>query len=267
MFQIDQASGALSEVPGSPFAVPPISTNSLPPCQPLSLAASGQFLFVGYFYANYGDSPTNGGGNQGPSAVSSLAIDISGSSPVLLSVTTIFPQTGGSPIQLLTDPKGLHLYVGVGTSVNGMSASGPEVYSIDGTGNLLFEGRAPNPENDGFDYAIDPQDHFVFAVGGLTASHILSCIISPVDGTASSCPSLLDLSFNAVGMVVESSRHFLYIPGSSSSTAAYAIDQTTGALTQVASLPGIVLSKGISVADPMGPHIYSADLLVGGGVH
>jgi hypothetical protein len=169
---------------------------------------------------------------------------------------------------LLTDSKGLHLYVGVGTSVNGMGASGPEVYSIDGAGNLLFEGTAPNPENSGFDYAIDPQDRFVFAVGGLEPLHILNCIISPVDGTASSCPSGLDLSSNAVGMVVESSGHFLYIPGFNSSIAAYATDQTTGALTQVASLPGIVLSKGNSVADPMGPYIYSADPpTTGGAVH
>jgi hypothetical protein len=35
MFQIDPASGALSEVPGSPFAVPALDPTLFPPCHPL----------------------------------------------------------------------------------------------------------------------------------------------------------------------------------------------------------------------------------------
>jgi 6-phosphogluconolactonase (cycloisomerase 2 family) len=196
MFQIDETSGALTEVAGSPFAVPPIFTNWLPPSQPLSIATepSGKFVFVGYFYA--GDQSQSGGNSPGRSTVVSLAIDTSGSSPILSAVSlpsaAVFPS--GAPIKLLSDSKGLHLYVGMSVAQNGASASGPEVYSIDGTGNLSFQGTAPNPENDGFDFAIDPQDRFVFAVGGLQPEYLFSFPISPVDGTISSVGGQVFLS-------------------------------------------------------------------------
>ena len=267
MFQIDQASGALSEVPGSPFAFPPIDPVWLPPSHPLSLAAerSGQFLFVSYFYANGGDACCN----QGPSAVASFAIDTSGTNPILRPVASIFPHSGGSPVRLLTDSKGLYLYVGIGGSVNGAPASGPEVYLIDGMGNLLYQGIANNPENFGSDYAIDPRDRFVYAVGGLSAEYMLSCIISPVDGTTNNCGGLFLLGFaDSGGMLVEGSGRFLYIPQTSSSAAVYSIDQTTGVPTQVSSLTGILLAKGNSAADPAGPYIYAADVSTSpGAVH
>lgn len=119
MFQIDQTSGALSEVPASPFAVPTDFGSGPPPSQPLSITAerSGKFLFVGYLF----DS-----GSQGPSSVASLAINTSGPSPVLVTVQSILTNTGGSPIQLLTDSKGLHLYVGLGISSSGMLVGGAE---------------------------------------------------------------------------------------------------------------------------------------------
>jgi 6-phosphogluconolactonase (cycloisomerase 2 family) len=263
MFQIDQVSGALSEVPASPFAVSPMFANGPPPVNPISIAAerSGQFLFVGYLF-EAGSSSTS-------SSVASLAIDTSGSSPILRTVAGI-TLSSGSPIQLLTDSKGLHLYVGLGVGVDGSTmASGPEVYFIDGAGNLSFQGIAANPENIGFDFAIDPRDRFIYAVGGLSPSHILSCIISPVDGSLGSCSGPFLLSSGATGgMLVESSGHFLYIlqqdSGSGNFAAVYSIDQTSGVPTQVGSVTGIPLGKGNSVADPMGPYIYAAD---GGGVH
>src|SRR5215472_4682947 len=261
MFQIDPATGNLSEVLGSPFAVPTIPFSTSPPAQPLSMATerSGQFLFVGYLLADSANS-------TGSSAIVSLAIDTSGSSPILRFVGSVF--TLAAPIQLLSDSKGLRLYAGMGIGNNGTMQSGPEVYSIDGAGNLSFQGIAPNPENRGTDFAIDPQDRFVFAVGGLMAAHLVACVISPVDGTLPTCGPPLDLSATLPGMVVESSGHFLYIPDFSQSAVAFSVDQTTGDATQVASLPGIVLSQGASVADPMGPYIYSADpSFTAGGVH
>jgi hypothetical protein len=71
-------------------------------------------------------------------------------------------------------------------------------------------------------------------------------------------------------MLVENSGHFLYISeatGSGNIAAVYSIDQTTGTPTQVGSVTGIVLGKGNSVADPMGPYIYSADSAAASGVH
>jgi hypothetical protein len=206
MFQIDQASGALSEVPASPFAVPPVSANSSQPTVPQSIIAerSGKFLFVGYLFGF--------GGSQGPSSVVSLAIDTSGTSPILLTVASVFlTNSGGSPIQLLTDSKGLHLYVGLGISSSGILVGGAEVYSIDSsTGNLSFRGMADSLLSFGRDYAIDLQDRFFFAVGG-DVDFLQTCTISPVDGTANTCPSFLSLGFSHSGTLVESSGHFLYI--------------------------------------------------------
>jgi 6-phosphogluconolactonase (cycloisomerase 2 family) len=184
MFQIDQASGALSEVPGSPFSVPTISPGTPAPSQPLSIAAerSGKFLFVGYFFAF--------GGNQGPSSVASLAVDTSRVSPVLRPIESTLTNSGDAPIQLLTDSKGLHLYVGLGISTSGILVGGAEVYAIDSsTGNLLYQGMADSLLSFGRDYAIDPQDRFIFAGGG-DVDFLQSCIISPVDGTASTCSPL-----------------------------------------------------------------------------
>jgi len=265
MFQIDPTTGSLSEVPGSPFAYPPIFSVWFPPCQPLSITTerSGQFLFVSYRYANCGDFLAGGG--QGSGAVVSFAIDLSGSSPVLTPVASIFTQ--GSPIKLLTDSKGLRLYVGMGVSNGGTQVSGAELFYIDGTGNLSDQGlTGVTPINFGVSYAIDPQDRFIFELGGIS-NHVVSCVISPVDGTANLCGSPLFLVGLGGEMLVEGSGHFLYVPAQGD-VDVFSVDQSTGDATPVATLPGLVLSTGSSVADPMGPYIYSADSsTTAGGVH
>lgn len=54
MFQIDGSTGALAEVPNSPFAAGPTVNPSVAPSQPISLAEekSGNFLYVGYANGN-----------------------------------------------------------------------------------------------------------------------------------------------------------------------------------------------------------------------
>lgn len=49
MFQIDQATGSLTEVQGSPFAVGPTENPTTAPTAPVCLAteSSGRFLYVG----------------------------------------------------------------------------------------------------------------------------------------------------------------------------------------------------------------------------
>jgi 6-phosphogluconolactonase (cycloisomerase 2 family) len=265
MFQIDQASGALSELSGSPFAVPPTVNPNMAPSQPISITAesSGKFRFVGYLS---GDFP-------GASAVVSLSINTSGSSPALLTAQSVELNNGGAPIQLLTDPKGLRLYVGLGT--NSMTVAGADVYSIDSsTGMLAFQGTADAVPDSGLSYALDPRSRFFFAGGrGGSTGFLESCVVSPVDGTASACLPILFLNTGDVptAMVGENSGQFLYVTLGQTTgnvVVVYSVDQTTGALTQVLGpLTGIPFANGSTVADPMGPYLYAAQFATPTVIH
>ncbi|HYL84233.1 MAG TPA: choice-of-anchor D domain-containing protein [Candidatus Angelobacter sp.] len=271
MFQINPASGALSEVPGSPFAVPPTINPSLAPSQPISITGepSGKFLFVGYFMGDI----------QGNSSVVSLSIDTAGSSPVLLTVQSTPLLNAGAPIQLLTDPKGLYLYVGQSQSVTGVEAGGAQVYKINSsTGALTYQGLAVTLPANGLSYAIDPQDRFIYGgARGLAVGSVKSCTISPVDGTATGSGGTACQPFFTLGsqvypsvMLAENSGHFLYIfqignqnPGVG--VEVYSVDQASGALTPVLGpLTSIAFAPGSAVADPQGPYLYTADAA---GIH
>jgi 6-phosphogluconolactonase (cycloisomerase 2 family) len=266
MFQIDPASGVLSEVQGSPFAVPPTINPAMAPSHPISIAAesSGKFLFVGYF----------SGDIQGQSSVASLAIDTSGPSPVLITQQSTPTASLGAPTQLLTDPKGLHLYVGLRHGQNGLSDGGAEVYAIDSfTGKLAYQGMASVLNADGLSYAIDPGDRFFYAGGQGNVGPIESCVISPLDGTAdgagNTCQPIFFLGQGNYpsSMVAESSGLFLYI-AQSGGVEVYSVDQVSGALNPVLGpLGGIFFGQGSAVADPMGPFIYSADFAVPASIH
>ena len=262
MFQIDQASGALSEVPASPFQVPPTINPNLAPSQPISIATekSGKFLFVGYFL---GDIP-------GLSAVVSLAIDTSGLSPVLITQHSIQTNTGGAPAQLLTDPKGLHLYVGLSQGQNKLQIGGAEVYSIDpASGTLGYLGLADSPPAVGRSLALDPLDRFAFVGWGGNVGGLDSCVLSPVDGTAiQACASLqFGLNIFPDSLVAENSGKFLYV-SRSDGTVTYSVDQNSGVLTSVQGpINTISFAQASAVADPLGPYIYSLAAGLGIGIH
>ncbi len=266
MFQIDQSSGALSEVPASPFAVPPTLNPNHAPTQPISITTekSGRFVFVGYYD---GDFPLY-------SSVVSLAIGTSGSSPVLVTQQSTWLSSGGAPIQLLTDPKGLRLYVGLSQGQNGLEVGGAEVYSIDpSSGALSFKGLADTSAGRGHSNAMDPQGRFFFAGWGQNIGFIDSCMISPVDGTARLPSSTVNLGPNPgilpSAMFVDSSGSFLFVAeGTSNNVVVYSIDQVTGALTQVQGpFTNISFSLGTSVADSLGPYLYSLSPFGGVGIH
>jgi hypothetical protein len=259
MFQIDQASGALTEVPASPFAVHTTINPNLAPSQPLSITTerSGKFLFVGYYLGDI----------QGNSSVVSLMIDTSGPSPALVTQQSTELNTGGAPVQLLSDPKGLRLYVGLHHGQNGIQVGGAEVYSIDpSAGKLNYLGAADAPPADGRSIAMDPLGRFFFVSAGYLTGFIDSCILSPVDGTANAASSTIDIGMNnfAGAMLAENSGKFLYTD-QTGGVVVYSINQATGALIQLQGpLTNVILGLGTAVADPQGPYLYS---LFGGGIH
>jgi 6-phosphogluconolactonase (cycloisomerase 2 family) len=262
MFQIDQTSGTLTEVQGSPFAVLPTINPSQAPSNPISIATerSGKFVFVGY---SIGDI-------QGLSAVVSLSINTSGPNPLLVTEQSISLASGALPIQLLTDPKGLHLYVGRTNGQNGQLLGGAEVYLIDSVlGTLSYAGVADISTDSGRSIAIDPQGRFFFAGWGRVSGFIDSCTISPIDGTASRCGSTINLGVGQFpfAMVVDNSGKFLHV-SQSSGVVVYSILPATGALAQVQGpLTSISFVQGTTVADPMGPYIYAYTPTPGNGIH
>jgi len=259
MFQIDPASGALSEVQASPFQVPPTVNPALAPSQPISIATekSGKFLFVGYYFGDF----------QGSSAVVTLSINTSGSSPALITESTIPTNSGGAPAQLLTDPKGIRLYVGLSHGQNNREVGGAEVYSIDpSSGALGYLGIADNPPAEGRSVALDPLDRFFFVGWGGNIGALDSCVLSPLDGTALMPSSSVQLGFGNFpsSLIADNSGKFLYVTDTRG-TSVYSIDPTTGALTPLPGpLSSIFFSQDTAVADPMGPFIYS---VLPSGVH
>lgn len=257
MFQIDGSTGMLSEVPNSPFSVGPTINPNNAPSQPISIAAepSGKYLYVGYAVGNIFPN----------AAVTPLAIDAANLQLTLTPALSM--DISGAPVQMLSDPKGLRLYVGFGPNTqSGQQLAGTTVYSIDAsTGALNPNGTAGGGSDSGRCIAIDPQGRFFFDGWGSRQGFIDSGVISPVDGT-SSPSSTLDLGASDLPSVllVDSSGKFLYA-GTSLGVVIYSIDQTTGQLTQVEGpLANIPLDKGHAVADPAGPYLYS---LNASGIH
>jgi 6-phosphogluconolactonase (cycloisomerase 2 family) len=258
MLQINQTTGSLTEVPGSPFSTGPTQNPAMAPTSPVCIAAekSGQFLYVGYRFGNI----------AGQGAINEYLID-----PVNLQLLPLPRQPSSNipsaPIGLLTDPRGLHLYTGLGPNPStGVDDGGTNVYAIDPiTGVLTPTGIAGNSTSAGRSIAMDPRGRFFFDGWGANVGTIESALISPADGTAVNGISSLTLANQIpVAMVADSSGKFLYVQ-QSLGPAVYTIDQTTGALTALSSaLATFSFSPGSAAADPLGPFIYS---LQQDGVH
>jgi hypothetical protein len=252
MFQLNQATGGLAEVSGSPFSTGPTENPNLAAMSPVCLSTekSGQFLYVGYRFGNF----------SGQGAVNEYLIDAAHLQLVPLpgQPTTDIPS---SPVGMLSDPRGLHLYLGLGVNAStGVQDAGTNVYSINPvTGTLSPAGSAGNAQVVGRSIAIDPLGHFFFDSWGVTVGAIDSALISPADGTATTGISTVNLSLGeiAAALLVDSSGKFLYAQ-QGSAPAVYSINQTTGALSVPPSALSVLsFSPHSAAADPLGPYLYS----------
>jgi len=258
MLQINQNTGGLVEVPGSPFSTGPTTNPAMAPSSPICVAAekSGQFLYVGYRFGNF----------VGRGAINEYLIDAVNRQLVPLPGQ---PSTDiqSAPIGLVTDAKGLYLYVGLGFNPStGVDDGGTIVYSIDPvTGMLAVSGLAGNGIIAGRSIAIDPRGRFFFDGWGTKPGTIDSALISPADGSALTGISSVTLSNQVpAAMLAESSGKFLYVQ-QGPAPVVYSIDQVTGALTvPPASLAVFSFNSASAAADPLGPFIYS---LQQDGVH
>jgi hypothetical protein len=259
MFEITQATGMLTEVPGSPFAVGATENPSVTPSAPVCLATekSGKFLYVGYRNGNF----------AGESAIVEYQINLE--TPGLIVPTTAAGVTDipFPPIGMVSDEPE-RLFVGLGSNgTSGEQGEGTSVYSIDvsgGTGELTLVGTAGSG-NAERSIAIDPQGRFFFDGWGSAEGFIESALIA-VDGTANTIVSTISLpepgDFPSA-MLADGSGKFLYVqePGGA---AVYSID-SSGALTPtLASTSVLSFQRGTAAADPQSPYIYS---LQNDGIH
>lgn len=252
MFQINQSTGALAEVPNSPFATGSTINPSNAPSLPISIAAesSGKYLYVGYRNGNV--SPN--------AAITPFSIDAA-NLQLVLTPQLSFDITG-TPLQMLADPKGLRLYVGLGpNAAAGYNGADTTVYSIDAASGDLFPlGNAAGGSEQGRCIAMDPQGRFFYQGSGQFSGSIEGGVISPVDGTGADDFTVpLGANNLPLNLLIESSGKYLYVQ-ENSGLFVYSIDSTSGQLTQqLGPLVTANLAAGESAADPSGSFLYSLD--------
>ena len=264
MYAIDPASGALTEVPSSPFPYIPTINPNQAPSNPLSIATepTGEYVYVGF--QNTQPSPTT------YSSITPYVIDTSNSAdPVLdLGPQLELDFTNGAPTNLFVDPTGRHLYVALGNS-GGNPYSGFDCYDIDGgSGALTLRSSILGSTEDSKSSAMDPAGRFLFQSAGQIGCTLSSYTLSPVDGSETGVSSLVVAYTGEISgaIAVDPSGNFLYFaaPGGPATLSTYSIDQTTGALTLLSTVQTPYPFGAVTVADPQGPYLYT---LLNGSLH
>ncbi len=265
MYAIDAASGALTEVQGSPIPYIPTVNPNQAPSNPLSIATepTGKYVYVGFQNGDYQTYPNI------QSSITPYFIDTSNPNAPTLDLG---PQESldfdAQPVNLFVEPTGRHLYVALGTG-GGSSYAGFDLYDIDGSTGELFNLRTiDTPDVPSQVSAMDPQGRFLFQAYGQYDGWLSSFQIPPADGlvTLTSSVPLGPATFAHV-LVVDPSGKFLYVEvgGAPSPFNTYSIDQTTGALAQLSSSTLTPFPFGqVTVADPQGPYLYT---LLSGSLH
>jgi 6-phosphogluconolactonase (cycloisomerase 2 family) len=235
-YAVDSTTGALSPVPGSPFAA------DLTPGA-VAVTPSNKFVYVA---------------NNASNNISAYTVD--GTTGALTEVSGSPFLAGQGPRSVAIDPSGKFVYVADDTSHNNISA-----YAIDATTGALtpvpgspFD-TAPTPTTPGWNassVAVDPSGKFLYVP--TQENYVLTYKIDSNTGAL----TVVSSSFYAAGaqpstLAVDPSGKFVYVTGSHV-VWAYTVDGTTGALTAVSGSPfGPIISYDLSLAiDPLGKFVY-----------
>jgi 6-phosphogluconolactonase (cycloisomerase 2 family) len=235
-YAVDSTTGALSPVPGSPFAagVTPVS---------VAVTPSNKFVYVANFVSDN---------------ISAYSVD--GTTGALTAVSGSPFAAGNAPRSIAIDPSGRFVYVADDSSHNNISA-----YTIDATTGALssvpgspFE-TAPTPTTPGWNassVAIDPSGKFLYVPSD--AGYVLTFKIDSNTGAL----TVVSRSFCGAGpqpssVAVDPSGKFVYVTGDRD-IRAYTVDGTTGALTAVSDSPfatGFTYELSVAI-DPLGKFVY-----------
>jgi len=241
-YVIDDASGTLTEVPGSPF-----TTADGP--RSVAVCISGQLLYV----ANGGTSAAPGNG------VSGFKIDLNTGA---LTPVPGSPFAGGSaPRRIVVDPTGNFVYTA--NSGDG-TVSG---YKINGATGALTQvpGSPFTAQNGPFGVTVDPSGRFVYVTNHFSSS-VSGYALNPTTGALtpiSGSPFFTDGGpseggSGPFGIAVNPSGTYAYVTNHfTGNVTGFSIDPTTGALKLLDSSPYPAGSEpfGIEVA-PSGGFVY-----------
>jgi 6-phosphogluconolactonase len=203
-FEIDNSTGALTAVPGTPF-----QADDIP--YAVTVDPTGRFAYVANFRSG---------------TVSVFEIDhCSGS---LLTKASV-PTGGGSPLAVTFDPHGRFLYV-VNTASDNVSA-----FSVGKDGMLTPVPGSPFASGQFTQgIAVDPAGEFLYVTAGtevLGYSVDTGGVLVPLAGSPYPAPGfLVSLTFDRRG-------HHVYGAATGSGVAAFNIDAATGNLTAVTGAP------------------------------
>jgi 6-phosphogluconolactonase len=215
-YSIDATTGALSEIPGSPFA----SLGALP--EAMSITPSGEFAYV----ANYGSKNISG-------------YSINGTTGVLTSVGAAVDVIG-RPLSIAAHPSGRAIYVVMHEEPShpmlDVSRSWITGFAIDtASGELTSIGSVSFQSYSGH-ITVDPSGRFVY-VTNAGASQILAYSVDQTTGELSeTAESPFGTTRNPEDITVAPSGKFAYM-GGSFGTFGYNVDAETGALSEIAGSP------------------------------
>ena len=213
-YTINPGSGALTQVPGSPFGA---GSN------PVGVATdpTGKFVYV-----------TNNVVNSGGSV---YAYAINPASGALTQVYGSPFGTGRDPTSVAFDPKGKFLYV-PDEGDNNVSA-----YTINPSSGALTQvaGSPFGANSHPFSVAVDPKGAFVYVTNHSGADSVSAFTINPSSGALTQVAgSPFGAGPDPAGVAIDRGSKFLYVANSGGhSVSAYTINASSGALTQVYGSP------------------------------
>jgi 6-phosphogluconolactonase len=248
-FAIDASTGALTQVPGSPFAAGP---------EPWGLAVDPTGNFAYATNVNDGADFAHVTKAASPDATGSIsAYAINPSNGALTQVTgSPFSSDGSEPWEMTIGPAGKFAYV------TNFYSNNVRVYAIDAKSGALTQvhgspfGTGSNPAG----VTVDSTDRFAYVANGFGSS------VSGYAVSASGALTQLKGSPFATGdypwgVAIDPPDKFAYVTNyNSGSVSAYTINARSGALTPVSGSPFAAGSGAFGIAiDPEGPFLYVAN--------
>ncbi|CAM4471478.1 MAG: 6-phosphogluconolactonase [Legionella sp.] len=202
-YTVNSTTGVLTTIAGSPFSIPPASS------QPISLTSSpnGQFLYVIDFFGMFGGKVHAFTIDQGTGALTALA-----GSPY---------QTGTYPSSVITNSTGSFIYVAAGNGP-GLKASAFNtsiwIYSANTTTGALTDVTPIMPDTAASGIALTPDDKFAYDTR-YQDDLIIASSVDPTSGLLTIMPnSPYATASGPEAIIVTPNGLFVYVINTSSNT-------------------------------------------------